>query len=88
MIGGTPFVTDPDFFEYCGLDELNEANMNNKALEIRVWLAKYADLDTRYVIIDDNTNWLDEQRPNVVVTSWQTGLTKDKAMRIIEILNK
>jgi hypothetical protein len=40
-----------------------------------------------YVIIDDNENWLDEQRPYVVVTSWQTGLTKDKAMSIINILN-
>lgn len=87
VIGGTPFVTDPDFFDYCGFEDLNEANMNNKAMEVKVWLAKNADLDTRYVIIDDNENWLDEQRPYVVVTSWQTGLTKDKAMSIINILN-
>lgn len=41
----------------------------------------------RYVIIDDNSDMLEEQMPFFVKTDFQDGLTEEQANKAIEILN-
>lgn len=41
-----------------------------------------------YVILDDDSDMLFSQREHFVQTSWEDGLTNEKANKVIEILNK
>lgn len=41
-----------------------------------------------YIIIDDDSDMLLEQKDNFVQTSWREGLTRDKAIECLTILNK
>ena len=70
----------PDF-EYMG------ERTGARGAEIQFWLENYKHV-TNYVIIDDDWDFLEEQRPFVVLTEWLTGLQDCHVEKAIEILNK
>lgn len=55
--------------------------------EIKAWLLSHPDV-TNYVIIDDQDDMLEEQKPYFVKTNQWYGLTMGDAEKAIEILNK
>lgn len=54
--------------------------------EIKDWLDKHPEV-TKYAILDDNSDMLDEQLPNFFKTSWASGLDQDIANMVIAHLN-
>ena len=54
--------------------------------EIKEWLDRHPDV-TRYAILDDNNNMLDEQQKNFFKTSWATGITPEIALAVTNHLN-
>lgn len=54
--------------------------------EIKEWLDRHSEV-TRYAIVDDSDDMLEEQIPNFFHTSWQTGITKEIAEAITHHLN-
>lgn len=54
--------------------------------EIKLWLDEHPEV-TNYVIIDDDSDMLDEQYPHLVQTSWLTGITDCDVEKAINILN-
>lgn len=62
---------------------------DHRGVEIKWYLEKYPEI-TKYVIVDDRTDMLDEQEPFFVKTEFygdNGGLTPEHADRAIEILN-
>jgi hypothetical protein len=55
--------------------------------EIKDWIDRKGPLDS-YVIIDDDSDMLDEQKPFFVQTSMETGLTSEHANQAIAVMNK
>ncbi len=55
--------------------------------EIKMWLDEHPEV-TKYAIIDDDEDMLDEQLPNFFKTSWQTGITQEIVDRVIEHYNQ
>lgn len=60
--------------------------MPGRGFEIADWLGRNPGV-TRYAIVDDDDDMLDEQRPFFVKTSFETGLLDHHADKLIEILN-
>jgi hypothetical protein len=54
--------------------------------EIAAWLAKSLDPVEKYVIIDDDTDMLEDQKPYFVKTDPMFGLTIDDCNKVIKIL--
>ena len=54
--------------------------------EIKEWLDRHPEVEN-YVIIDDNSDILDEQMDNFVKTEFEIGLTEDHAEAAKEILS-
>lgn len=57
----------------------------HRGTEIRKWLNDYNNI--RYVILDDDTDMLEEQNPYFIHISFREGITKELADKAIEILN-
>jgi hypothetical protein len=60
--------------------------------EIKAWLDRHDSVFenepvTKYAIVDDNSDMLDEQMPNFFKTMWPTGITQEVANEIIAHLN-
>lgn len=55
--------------------------------EIDAWLKKHPEV-INYVILDDNGDMLEEQKPFFVQTDWKTGLLQEHVDKTIEILNR
>jgi hypothetical protein len=60
---------------------------DNRGLEINMWLAEHPEV-TQYVIIDDNDWGIFglHSKDKIVSTTWEAGLTYDKAQEVIEKL--
>ena len=54
--------------------------------EIQAWLDKHPEVE-RYAILDDDSDMLDEQKPNFFKTTFQNGLTEDIMYKVIAHLN-
>lgn len=54
--------------------------------EIKQWLDAHPEV-TRYAILDDDSDMLDEQLPNFFKTEWKVGITDEIAARVIAHLN-
>ena len=67
-----------------------DSSTRHRGTDIKLWLDLYKEdnIDIKYVIIDDDTDMLEEQLPYFVHTSFYEGLTKELADKAIEILNK
>jgi hypothetical protein len=60
---------------------------DERGYEIKAWLDKHPEVES-YVIIDDNSDMLEEQMLNFVKTNMWYGLTMEDAEKAIKILNK
>lgn len=67
-------------------DDLNAGKHILRGDEIQAWLDNHPEV-TRYAILDDDSDILDEQKPNFFKTTFKTGLTDDTANSVIEHLN-
>ena len=54
--------------------------------EIQDWLDKHPEV-TRYAILDDDPDMLEEQLPNFFKTTWEKGLTEEIMEKVIAHLN-
>lgn len=53
--------------------------------EVAAWLQEHPEV-TQYVILDDNSDFLPEQKPNFVMTNTRTGMTYENMKSAIAIL--
>ena len=60
---------------------------SERGVEIKVYLDRHPEVDN-YVIIDDDSDMLDEQLYHFVQTNFEDGITEIEANRAIKILNK
>lgn len=58
-----------------------------RGVEIQDWLDRHSDVEG-FVILDDDTDMTDAQKPFFVNTTFKNGLTEELANKAIEILNK
>ena len=76
-------------FNYMGLPEFIDITpytiQRHRGTEIQMWLDAHPEVDN-YVILDDDTDMLDEQKPFFVNTTFKCGLTEGLAKKAIEIL--
>ncbi len=56
--------------------------------EIAAWLADHPEVCGRYAMVDDEAAFLPDQLPRLVRTSFETGLDRDAADRLIRILGE
>lgn len=70
MIGCTPDIWKQDRSE-------------GRGLEIADWLREHPEV-TKYAIIDDDNDFLPDQRPNLFRTHWQSGLQDEHVDKIVE----
>lgn len=61
------------------------ADQKERGHEIKAWLDEHPEV-TRYAILDDNSDMLDEQLPNFFKTSWATGITEEIAEKVVRHL--
>lgn len=61
--------------------------LSSRGMEIKEWLDSHPEV-TRYAILDDNSDMLDEQLPNFFKTPWDTGITKEIAEAVTHHLNR
>ena len=54
--------------------------------ELEMWLCAHPEVE-RYVIVDDDSDFHDYQKPNFVHTSWDLGLLDKEADQLITLLN-
>lgn len=54
--------------------------------EIKEWLDRHPEV-TRYAILDDDSDMLEEQLPNFFQTSWKIGITEEISKKVIDHLN-
>lgn len=54
--------------------------------EIKEWLDAHPEV-TEYAIVDDDSDMLEEQKPNFFQTSWSTGITEEIAKQITKHFN-
>ncbi len=56
--------------------------------EIKSWLDNHRSLEiTKYAILDDNSDMLEEQLPNFFKTSWSFGINEEIKQQVINHLN-
>ena len=72
--------------EYLLGDDQDDSNIYHRGREIDMWLAEHEDV-TNYAILDDRTDFTDEQQPHFVHVDPYYGLTDDHADIAIMILN-
>lgn len=54
--------------------------------EVRKWLNEHPKVE-KYAILDDNTDFYPDQKPNFFRTYWETGITDEIAKKVVEHLN-
>lgn len=67
------------------IDVTPEFHNGHRGEEIQHWLDEHPDV-TDFVIIDDDSDMLDKQKPFFVQTRWEMGLTTRCAKKAIAIL--
>lgn len=69
------------------IDKTPQTYGNDRNREIHMWLDAHPEV-THYVIVDDNLyDGLDSNAGRFVKTTWETGLTIDKAIKMCELLS-
>ena len=59
--------------------------LTSRGTEIKEWLSKHPEVE-KYAILDDATDFLDDQKPNFFRTFWEKGLTEEIADKVIKHL--
>lgn len=57
-----------------------------RGAEVRKWLEEHPEV-TKYAILDDNSDFYPDQKPNFFKTTWETGITEEIAKKVTEHLN-
>lgn len=76
-----------NMFNLSILDVTPEIQNAMRGIEIASWLEFHPEVEN-YVILDDDTDFLEEQREHFVNTTFKNGLTKELAEKAIKILQK
>lgn len=93
---GRDFIADPLMkildrkLKAVGLDIIDvtpDLRGKIRGVEIQDWLDRHSEVE-KFVILDDDTDMTDAQKPFFVNTTFKNGLTEDLANKAIEILNK
>ena len=93
---GRDFIVDPLMkildrkLKEVGLDIIDvtpDLRGKIRGVEIQDWLDRHSEVE-KFVILDDDTDMLEEQKPFFVNTTFKNGLTEELANKTIEILNK
>lgn len=93
---GRDFIVDPLMkvldrkLKAVGLDIIDvtpDLRGKIRGAEIQDWLDRHSEVE-RFVILDDDVDMNDEQKPFFVNTTFKNGLTDELANKAIEILNK
>lgn len=93
---GRDFIVDPLMkvldrkLKAAGLDIIDvtpDLRGKIRGAEIQDWLDRHSEVE-RFVILDDDVDMNDEQKPFFVNTTFKNGLTDELANKAIEILNK
>lgn len=59
----------------------------HRGREIKMWLDRHPEV-TKYAILDDDTDMLEEQLPFFFQTRWSTGITEEIAKQVEDFFNK
>lgn len=95
-LAGEVIDVTPDCAQLKTFGTLEYYEAKERGYEIQEWLDSHSEV-TNYVIFDDDNDMLESQRPNFVRCSGKKepdsidvgyGLTKKRALKAIEILNK
>ena len=93
---GRDFIADPLMkildrkLKAVGLDIIDvtpDLRGKIRGAEIQDWLDRHSEVE-RFVILDDDVDMMEEQKPFFVNTTFKNGLTEEMANKAIEILNK
>ena len=93
---GRDFIVDPLMkvldrkLKAVGLDIIDvtpDLRGKIRGAEIQDWLDRHSEVE-RFVILDDDVDMMEEQKPFFVNTTFKNGLTEEMANKAIEILNK
>lgn len=93
---GRDFIADPLMkildrkLKAIGLDIIDvtpDLRGKIRGAEIQDWLDRHSEVE-RFVILDDDVDMMEEQKPFFVNTTFKNGLTEEMANKAIEILNK
>ena len=91
---GRDFIVDPLMkildrkLKEVGLDIIDvtpDLHGKKRGFEIKDWLDRHTEVE-KFVILDDDIDMLDEQKPFFVNTTFKWGLTEGLAKKAIEIL--
>ncbi len=83
----TPNYVPQDLLEIDLENFDNIAMLSGKGNEVKQWLELYGGKDCRYVIFDDLPDFLPEQKEHLICTNPKVGITKEDAVRAIELLS-
>lgn len=92
---GRDFIADPLMkvldrkLKAVGLDIIDvtpDLRGKIRGVEIQDWLDRHSEVE-RFVILDDDVDMMEEQKPFFVNTTFKNGLTEEMANKAIEILN-
>lgn len=92
---GRDFIADPLMkvldrkLKAVGLDIIDvtpDLRGKIRGAEIQDWLDRHSEVE-RFVILDDDVDMMEEQKPFFVNTTFKNGLTEEMANKAIEILN-
>lgn len=70
-------VTGPDWFDK------ETKHHSTRGEEIQIWLDAHPEV-TKYAILDDDSDMLEGQLPNLFKTTWQTGITEEIMNAVIK----
>ena len=68
------------------IDDVTPDLGSSRGLEINAWLSEHPEVE-RYAILDDDSDMLPDQMPNFFKTTWQEGITREIADRVINHYN-
>jgi hypothetical protein len=67
--------------------QLYDRGDNRRGREIALWLSRHPEV-TRFAIVDDEDDFLPEQRPHFGRTNFKTGLQREHIARLATILSR
>ena len=83
----TPILLSATYRDAQSGEMFGMAERYAKALEINAWLQRHASGTSQYVILDDENVFFQSQQEHLVQTNENDGLTAQKAMVAIDVLN-
>lgn len=70
------------------IDELSFIDKAERGIEVHDWLEANKDRVSSYVMIDDDSDFLERQKSNLIKVNRRVGFTENDSEKAIEILNR